>query len=39
MFIIDSIFKINPWTDKIKDLKVEKIMGSFYEKKLLLSKL
>ena len=27
------------WTDKIKDLNGEKIIGSFYEKELLLSKL
>ena len=32
-FIIDSVFKTNPWTYKIKDLKEEKIIGSFYEKK------
>ena len=39
MFIIDSVFKTNPWTYKIKDLNGEKIIGSFYEKELLLSKL
>ena len=27
------------WTHKIKDLNGEKIIGSFYEKELLLSKL
>ena len=35
--IIDSILKINPWNYKIKDLNGEKIIGSFYEKELLLS--
>ena len=35
--VIDSFFKTNPWTYKIKDLNVEKIIGSFYEKELLLS--
>ena len=35
-FIIDFVLKTNPWTFKIKDLNGEKI-GSFYEKKLLLS--
>ena len=39
IFIIDSVLKTNPWTYKIKDLNGEKIIGSFYEKKLLLSKL
>ena len=39
MFIIDSIFKTNPWTYKIKDLNGEKIIGNFYEKQLLRSKL
>ena len=29
--------KINPWAYKIKDLHGEKIIGSFYEKELLLS--
>ena len=39
-FIIDSVLKTNPWTYKIiKDLKGEKIIGSFYEKELLRSKL
>ena len=31
--------KNNPWTYKIKDLNGEKIIGSFYESKLLLNKL
>ena len=39
MFIIDSVLKTNPWTYKIKDLNGEKVIGSFYEKELLLSKL
>ena len=29
----------NPWTYKIKDLNGEKIIGSFYEKDILLGKL
>ena len=29
--------KTNPWTYKFKDLNGEKIIGSFYEKELLLS--
>ena len=37
IFIIDSVLKTNPWTDKIKDLNGEKIVGSFYEKELLRS--
>ena len=39
IFISDSVLKTNPWTFKIKDLNGEKIIGSFYEKELLLSKL
>ena len=39
IFVIDSVLKINPWPYKIKDLNEEKIIGSFYEKELLLSKL
>ena len=39
IFIIDSTLKTNPWTYKVKDLNGEKIIGSFYEKELLLSKL
>ena len=35
----DSALKTNPWTNKIKDLNREKIVGCFYEKELLLSKL
>ena len=37
IFIIDSVLKINPWTYKIKDANRQKIIGSFYEKELLLS--
>ena len=37
IFIIDSVLKTNPWTYKLKDLNREKIIGSFYEKELLLS--
>ena len=33
IFIIDCVFKTNPWTYKIKDLNEEKIIGRFYEKK------
>ena len=36
IFIIDFVLKTNSWTYKIKDLNVEKIIGSFYEKKKLL---
>ena len=39
IFIIDSALKTNPWTYKLKDLNGEKIIGSFYEKQLFLSKL
>ena len=39
IFVIDSVLQINPWPYKIKDLNEEKIIGSFYEKELLLSKL
>ena len=39
IFIIDSVLKTNPWTYKIKDLNREIIIGSFYEKELLWSKL
>ena len=37
IFIVDSVFKTNPWTYKIEDLNGEKIIGSFYEKELLQS--
>ena len=39
IFIINSVLKANYWTHKIKDLNGEKIIGCFYEKYLLLSKL
>ena len=39
IFIIDSMLKTNPFTYKINDLNREKIIESFYEKQLLLSKL
>ena len=29
MFIIDSVLKTNPWTDKINDLNREKLIASF----------
>ena len=32
IFIIDSVLKTNPWTNKIKDLNAKKIIESFYEK-------
>ena len=37
IFIVDSVFKTNPWTYKIKDLNGGKMLGSFYEKELLRS--
>ena len=36
IFIIDSVLKTNPCTYKIKDLNGERMIGSFYEKELLL---
>ena len=36
IFLINSVLKTNPWTYKIKDLNGEKVIGSFYEKELLL---
>ena len=39
VFVIDSVLKTNPCTYKIKNLNKEKIIESFYEKELLLSKL
>ena len=33
------MLKTNPWTNKIKDLKRDAIIGSFYKKVLLLSRL
>ena len=37
IFIIDSVLKTNPWTYKIKNSNVKKIIGSFYENELLQS--
>ena len=37
--INDSVLKTNSWIYKIKDLNIEKMIGSFYEKELFLSKL
>ena len=37
IFIINSILKAIPWTYKLKHLSVEKVIGSFYEKELLLT--
>ena len=37
IIIIDSVLKTNPWIYKIKGLNGETIVGSFYEKELLLS--
>ena len=39
IFVIDSMLKTNPWPSKIKDLKRDAIIGSFYQKVLLLSRL
>ena len=39
IFVFDYVLNVNRWTYKIKDLNGEKIIGSFYEKELLLSKL
>ena len=39
IFIIDFVLKTNPSMNKMNDLKVEKILGNFYEEELLLSKL
>ena len=37
--MIDSVLKTNHWTYEIKNFNGETIIGSFYEKELLLSKL
>ena len=37
MFIIDSLLKTNHLTYKVKELNGEKIIGSFYEKGMMLS--
>ena len=39
IFVIDSVLKTNPWMYQIKYLNGEKIIESFYEKELLMSKL
>ena len=39
IFIINCLLKTNPWTYKVKDLNGEKIIKSFYENELFLSKL
>ena len=39
ILVINFVSKTNPWTDKIQNLNGEKVIGSFYEKELLLSKL
>ena len=39
VFVIDSVLKTNPWTHEIKDLNRQKVIGSFHEKELFLSKL
>ena len=39
VLLIDSVLKTNPWKYKTKDLNWQKIIGSYYEKELLLSKL
>ena len=35
--LTNYVLKTNPWKSKIKDLNGEKIIGSYYEKQLLLS--
>ena len=37
IFLADSVLETNPLAYKIKDVNGEKIIGSFYEKELLLS--
>ena len=37
MFMIDSLLKTNHLTYKVKELNGEKIIGSFYEKGMMLS--
>ena len=39
IFIADSALKANPWAYEAKDLNGEKIIGSYFEKELLLSEL
>ena len=37
IFIIDSGLKTIPWAYKLEDLNGEKVIGSFYEKELLIT--
>ena len=37
IYVIDSVLKTNPWTNKIKNLNREALIGSFFEKELFLS--
>ena len=39
IFVVNSVLKANPWTYKMTHLDGEKLLGSFHEKELLLSKL
>ena len=39
IFVTDSVLKTNPWTYSFKDLNRKTVIGSFYEKELLLNKL
>ena len=39
ILIINSVLETNPWTYKIKDLTGGRIIGRFYEKEFLLTKL
>ena len=39
VFFINSVLKTKPWTYKVTDLNGQKIIGTFHEKELLLSKL
>ena len=36
MFFIDSVQNTNPWAYRIKDSNREKILDSFYKKKILV---
>ena len=37
IYVIDSALKTNPWTNNIKNLNGKALIGSFFEKELLLS--
>ena len=39
LLVSNSVLKASPWTYEIKDLNGENIIGRFYEKEFLLSKL